>query len=75
LVINNPTRPPYLKYVATLPRNLSLMASSANIKGTLHSVEKNPYTEGLLCLLLHSEGAAIFFMSINSVVDFSLNFK
>jgi len=30
------------------------------IKGTLHSVEKNPYTEGLLCLLLHSEGTAIF---------------
>jgi len=29
-------------------------------KGTLHSVKKNPYTEGLLCLLLHSEGAAIF---------------
>ena len=30
------------------------------LKGTLHSVEKNPYTEGLLCLLLHSEGTAIF---------------
>ena len=30
------------------------------LKGTLHSVEKNPYTEGLLCLLLHSERTAIF---------------
>ena len=36
---------------------------SLRLKGTLHSVEKNPYTEGLglLCLLLHSEGTAIFF--------------
>jgi len=32
------------------------------VKGTLHSVEKNPYTEGLLCLLLHSEGTAIFYV-------------
>jgi len=32
------------------------------VKGTLHSVEKNPYTEGLLCLLLHSEGTVIFYV-------------
>jgi len=24
--------------------------------------KKNPYTEGLLCLLLHSEGTAIFYV-------------
>ena len=55
-------------------RGNDLRLQKSCLKGTLYSVEKNPYTEGLLCLLLHSEGTAIF-MSINSVVDFSLNFK
>jgi len=32
------------------------------LKGHFTLWKKNPYTEGLLCLLLHSEGTAIFYV-------------
>ena len=44
------------------------------IKGTLHSVEKT-LIQKAYCVYYYILKERRFFMSINSVVDFSLNFK
>ena len=44
------------------------------VKGTLHSVEKT-LIQKAYCVYYYILKERRFFMSINSVVDFSLNFK
>ena len=46
----------------------------SNLKGTLHSVEKT-LIQKAYCVYYYILKERRFFMSINSVVDFSLNFK
>jgi len=50
----------HIKLYLTVKKFTKINRLDVTFKGTLHSVEKNPYTEGLLCLLPHSEGMAIF---------------
>jgi len=59
-----PTGCPMQKNVYPAPTSSSSISpdSLVSLKGTLYSVKKKPYTEGLLCLLLHSEGTAIFYV-------------
>jgi len=45
-----------------------------NVEGTLHSVEKT-LIQKAYCVYYYILKEQRFFMSINSVVDFSLNFK
>ena len=49
-------------------------SSGCEIKGTLHSVEKT-LIQKAYCVYYYILKERRFFMSIKSVVDFSLNFK
>jgi len=49
-------------------------ATQKPLKGTLHSVEKT-LMQKAYCVYYYILKERRFFMSINSVVDFSLNFK
>jgi len=54
--------------------NERLMYEPRDLKGTLHSVEKT-LIQKAYCVYYYILKERRFFMSINSVVDFSLNFK